>query len=116
MGKNNRIRVVGTWRHCGGVQRYPGPAIGGAWTTGAGRDCARILGLEFWMKKRCLKRRELGRLIFEDASERTWLEALLHPHIREAWKQQASVWKAEGRNCAVADVPLLFETAAPIRI
>lgn len=47
--------------------------------------------------------------VFEDAEARRWLEALLHPLIRERWLEQAGRWKEEGRAAGVIVIPLLFE-------
>ncbi len=59
-----------------------------------------------------LRREELGRRVFHDPSARQRLEAILHPKIRAAWKNQCAVWAAEDRPVAVVDIPLLFETGA----
>ena len=55
-------------------------------------------------------RRALGALVFEDASARRDLEAIVHPRVYEriggwmAHQAQAGAW------WALADIPLLFET------
>jgi dephospho-CoA kinase len=59
-----------------------------------------------------LRREELGRRIFADPAARRQLEAILHPPIRAAWRQQVEIWRAEGRPRAVVVIPLLFETNA----
>lgn len=59
-----------------------------------------------------LRREELGRIVFRDASARARLEAILHPRIRAIWRQQVEGWRAQGRPLAVVVIPLLFETNA----
>jgi dephospho-CoA kinase len=54
-----------------------------------------------------LDRKALRTLIFADADKRAWLEALLHPSIREAMRQQAE--SATTPYC-IAVIPLLLET------
>ena len=59
-----------------------------------------------------LDRRRLGRLVFADAAARAELEALVHPAVRRA----VDAWFGRCAACtaapfAVADIPLLFETA-----
>ncbi len=60
----------------------------------------------------CLKRDELARLVFRDASARKRLENILHPRIRAVWLKQLEQWRAEGRDAAVVIIPLLYETDA----
>ena len=89
-----------------------------------------------------LKRAELARIIFADATARKKLEAILHPRIRERWLAQIKIWRAapkqsdggraapkrpaatvrehggsdggrvENQALAVVVIPLLFETNA----
>ena len=59
-----------------------------------------------------LDRPRLGRLVFADATARAELEALVHPPVRRA----IDAWFGRCAACtdapfAVADIPLLFETA-----
>lgn len=44
--------------------------------------------------------------IFNDPQERLWLEALLHPRVRELWQARAA---AAGSTPVVIEIPLLFE-------
>jgi len=48
----------------------------------------------------------LGRIIFEENSERNWLEALLHPLIRSKWI--SFVHSCPDNKCII-ELPLLFE-------
>lgn len=59
-----------------------------------------------------LRRGELAKAVFADASKRQQLEAILHPRIREAWLAQVEKWRAGGEAAAVVVIPLLFETNA----
>jgi dephospho-CoA kinase len=59
-----------------------------------------------------LRRDELARRIFADAEARRTLEGILHPRIRAVWQAQLETWRAEGKETAVAVIPLLFETNA----
>lgn len=59
-----------------------------------------------------LRRDELARIVFADASARKKLEAILHPRIRERWLAQIENWRGENQPLAVVVIPLLFETQA----
>jgi dephospho-CoA kinase len=59
-----------------------------------------------------LRRDELARRVFADASARLRLESILHPRIRALWRAQMETWRAAGRSLAVVVIPLLFETKA----
>ena len=59
-----------------------------------------------------LRRDEMARRVFADSAARQRLEGILHPRIRELWRAQVEVWRAEGRPLALVVIPLLFETKA----
>ena len=59
-----------------------------------------------------LKRDELARHVFADATARKKLEAILHPRIRERWQAQVEAWRRENCPVAMVIIPLLFETGA----
>jgi dephospho-CoA kinase len=59
-----------------------------------------------------LDRGALARIVFADESRRRTLEALLHPRIRAAWREQAEAWSREGARRGWVVIPLLFETGA----
>jgi dephospho-CoA kinase len=59
-----------------------------------------------------LRRDELARIVFSDESARRRLESILHPRIRELWKQQLEIWRAGQKRVGVVIIPLLFETGA----
>jgi dephospho-CoA kinase len=52
-----------------------------------------------------LQRSKLGEIIFADASERQWLESLIHPYVRQCFDRDL----AQITDTAVAVIPLLFE-------
>ena len=55
---------------------------------------------------------EIGRIVFADRDELAWLEAELHPRVRNAIDR----WLAEqSAEVAVAEIPLLFETGGEAR-
>jgi dephospho-CoA kinase len=57
-----------------------------------------------------LRRGELARIVFTDPAARHALEQILHPLIRELWRQQVNHWRAANEPVAVVIIPLLFET------
>ena len=103
-------------------------------------------GAEILLADGMLNRRHLGQLIFNDTSERQWLEAQIHPYVREAFAQEVarlerigekesesascgarkdaseSAVSAHGRIAApvprtlVLAIPLLFETGMTERV
>jgi len=59
-----------------------------------------------------IDRRVLGRLIFADEAARARLEALTHPAIIAALREQIAAWRASNEApAAAAEIPLLFEAA-----
>ena len=54
-----------------------------------------------------INRRALGRIVFNDQAERRWLEALLHPLVRERFDVELERLKAAP--VVVLVIPLLFE-------
>jgi dephospho-CoA kinase len=56
---------------------------------------------------RTLDRAELGKIIFQDASERQWLEAQIHPYVRDRLQAEAA---QQQPSTVIMVVPLLFET------
>lgn len=59
-----------------------------------------------------LNRARLAERVFGQAEERRRLEAILHPRIRQVWRDQIQQWRREGQARAVVVIPLLFETEA----
>jgi dephospho-CoA kinase len=56
---------------------------------------------------RTLDRAELGRIIFQDAAERQWLESQIHPCVRDRMQAEAEQHRP---STVIMVVPLLFET------
>jgi dephospho-CoA kinase len=54
-----------------------------------------------------LDRRAVGRRVFADPVDRRWLEDLIHPRVRAAWRREISRDRS-GR--WIIEVPLLFES------
>lgn len=54
-----------------------------------------------------LDRAELGRIIFQDAAERQWLEAQIHPYVRDRLQAEAEQHQP---STVIMVVPLLFES------
>lgn len=59
-----------------------------------------------------LRRDRMAQQVFADPEARRKLEAILHPPIRERWRQQARAWAETGETVGVVVIPLLFETNA----
>jgi dephospho-CoA kinase len=59
-----------------------------------------------------LRREEIARVIFSDATARRTIERILHPRIRELWRGQLAAWRGEHRPVAAVVIPLLFEVQA----
>jgi dephospho-CoA kinase len=62
-------------------------------------------GSQILLVDETLDRTKLGEIIFASASERQWLEALIHPYVRQCFDRDL----ADITNTAVAVIPLLFE-------
>jgi dephospho-CoA kinase len=58
-----------------------------------------------------IDRRALGRRIFTDAASRRALEKIIHPRVYAAIHDWFAARTREGVRVAIADVPLLYETA-----
>jgi dephospho-CoA kinase len=57
-------------------------------------------------------RAEIARIVFADRKELEWLEALLHPRVREEY----AAWLAKVEApVAVVEIPLLYETGSETR-
>jgi dephospho-CoA kinase len=75
-------------------------------------EIARRFGPEFLAPAVGLRRDALARLVFENATARKELEAILHPAIRARWLAVAAQWREEQRPAGVVAIPLLYETGA----
>jgi dephospho-CoA kinase len=59
-----------------------------------------------------LRRDELARKVFSNPTARRELEAILHPRIRELWREQVGVFRVQSHLVGAVVIPLLFETGA----
>ena len=60
-----------------------------------------------------INRRALAQIIFADADARRHLEALTHPPIIAALREQIAEWRRSGTvRAAAAEIPLLFEVGS----
>lgn len=66
--------------------------------------------------QRFLKRKELGKIVFENAEERRKLENILHPFVKKAQNRFISQKRSMGCDIVALDIPLLFETGADNRV
>lgn len=57
-----------------------------------------------------LNRPQLGQIIFDSLTERCWLEAQIHPFVRDRFYQNITQFQQQNKqNTAVLVIPLLFE-------
>jgi dephospho-CoA kinase len=61
-------------------------------------------------------RQELGRRVANNAPKLQWLEAIVHPMVREAEQRFLKQAEAVGAKVVVLDIPLLFETGGENRV
>jgi len=69
-------------------------------------------GAEFVGPDGKLRRAMLAGRVFSDPPALKQLEDILHPRIRNLWRNQIATWKTESRPLAAVVIPLLFETSA----
>ena len=65
---------------------------------------------------RGFNRKRLGKLVFENDSEREKLEKVLHPLVRKAQDEFIRVQRNMGADIVALDIPLLFETGGEQRV
>jgi dephospho-CoA kinase len=73
-------------------------------------EVARRFGTRVLGEGGAVDRRVLAALVFEDASARRDLEAILHPRVYARIEEWASLQARAGARWILADIPLLFET------
>lgn len=56
-----------------------------------------------------LNRAAIGQIVFADPKERTWMDRMAHPLVREEAMRRLQALREQGITVAVLDVPLLFE-------
>lgn len=54
-----------------------------------------------------LNRKKLGNIIFNNSEEKQWLEAQIHPYVRQRFQEEMEKFKGK---IIVLDIPLLFES------
>ncbi|PYZ93725.1 dephospho-CoA kinase [Salipaludibacillus keqinensis] len=59
---------------------------------------------------RTINREKLGKIVFESEKERTVLNQIVHPAVREEMRLQAAEWQKKGHQLIVMDIPLLIES------
>lgn len=67
-------------------------------------------GPEFVAADGSLDRARMREHAFADPAARADLEALIHPWVGDAIRQQEAIARAQGRACLVYDIPLLVES------
>lgn len=67
-------------------------------------------GEEILLEDKTIDRKKLGSLIFPDKEKRAQLNEIVHPAVRETMVKQKEEYVADGANCVVLDIPLLFES------
>jgi|YelNatPaOPRAMG01_1025707.scaffolds.fasta_scaffold21785_3 dephospho-CoA kinase len=75
-------------------------------------EIVRLFGREILDAQGRLRREEVARRVFADASLRRRLEAITHPRIRALWQQAVAQWRRQQRPGGVLVIPLLFEVGA----
>jgi dephospho-CoA kinase len=63
-----------------------------------------------------INRQTLGQIVFGDTAQKSALENILHPVVREMQQQFLLGCKAKGSEIVVLDIPLLYETGAESRV
>ncbi|MEY4617260.1 MAG: hypothetical protein RJB66_2220 [Pseudomonadota bacterium] len=56
-----------------------------------------------------IDRRALGRVVFGNSSEKSWLEGVIHPHVQARVRELRTELEQKGEFMAFYEVPLLFE-------
>jgi len=68
-----------------------------------------VFGSEVFLPDGSLDRAALGKVVFADSAARAQLEAILHPRIAQAWRDQVTRWQMNGERTVAVLIPLLFE-------
>lgn len=74
------------------------------------RQIVETFGEEILLEDKTIDRKKLGNLIFPDKEKRAQLNEIVHPAVRETMVKQREEYVADGANCVVLDIPLLFES------
>lgn len=71
---------------------------------------------DVWDKDlKSIDRKKLGQAVFNSASKRKKLEAILHPAVQRSQQKFITAQNKSGQKLVVLDIPLLFETGANTR-
>lgn len=62
-----------------------------------------------------IDRHGLGQRVFGDGTALAWLEAVIHPRVRQRQQRFLAIHRRLGQPVVVLDIPLLFETGAERR-
>ena len=63
-------------------------------------------GSDIQLENRALNRTKLGDIIFNNAQEKTWLEAQIHPYVRKRFREEID---SLDKQIIVLSIPLLIE-------
>lgn len=69
-------------------------------------EISRRYGQQILLANGALNRQALGAIIFQHPEERHWLEALVHPYVRQRFQTEMAILEA---GTIVLAIPLLFE-------
>ena len=61
-----------------------------------------------------LDRSKMASLIFENEGQRKKLEGIIHPMVRNLWKEKVEQWRLDRFNKGVVIIPLLFEVSLEV--
>lgn len=56
-----------------------------------------------------LNRRLIGQIVFSDNNEKNWMNAALHPLIKQEILNRIEICRRNGEKVVILDIPLLFE-------
>lgn len=73
-------------------------------------DIVQLFGKDILQNDDTLNRKKLGGIVFSDEEKRMQLNKIVHPAIRKRMLNEKDHYVAEGANCVVLDIPLLFES------
>lgn len=76
----------------------------------ASKEIRQTFGDEVFHEDNTLNRERLGEIIFADEEKRKQLNNIVHPAIRKRMLEKKEELLADGAECIVFDIPLLFES------
>jgi dephospho-CoA kinase len=75
-------------------------------------EIRQVFGRQVFDEAGRLDRKALGEIVFEAPQARARLEAILHPRIRQRWRDEAEHWRKACAARGFVVIPLLYETGA----